>query len=310
MRLLIAIVISTLTLCSCSKESKIDSTVSLLLDWWPNPNHVPIYVGIEKKIFEKHGISLQVLGLQEPPDALAYVLSDQVDVALYYMPLCSLRYATNKDFKVIGKLHDHALYTFMCLESQGIETLEQFEGKRIGVFGDVLFKAAFTCLEEKGIHLGQKKTIQFDPIALLHTGALDLVSGVYWNIEPFQLRSQGSLPKCFTWQDCHFPDYPELVFISSIAFLQKDPSFSVRFKAALQESIQESLKDPQQAFALYLNHHPEKKHLSWEYEAWLATCTTLATSQKFSIDQLENFTKWLEDCKILPEGVNVKEMLD
>jgi len=294
-------------LCSCSQKK---TSTKLLLDWWPNPNHVPIYVGIEKNIFAKYGIDVEMLSLQEPPNPLAYMLSGNVDLAVYYMPSSMIAYTKTKDFKVIAKLHEHALYAFMCLEEKGISTLDQLQGKTVGLFGDAISEAALTALEKRGVCIGPRKLVQFEAITSLYTGAVDFVSAIYWNIEPFQLASQGVYPKCFTWQECGFPDYPELVVIASSQFVQKNPSFSSRFRKALQESIEESLKDPEQAFAIYLAHNPEKQKNSWEYKAWLATCTTLAVSQKVSVEALTTLSHWLKDCKIVPTMVNVEEMLD
>lgn len=297
-----------LFMCGC-RPAPIDKT-TLLLDWWPNPNHVPLYVGLEQNIFARHGIELKILNLQEPPDALNYVLSNKIDVALYYFPLCLAGYAHTPAFKIIGKLHEHALYTFMCRKDSNITSIEDLHGKTLGAFGSTLSTAALYSLEKKGIRPGALKLLQFEPITMLYTQMLDLVCDVYWNIEPFQLRSQGIDVQCFTWEDLQLPDYPELVFIASQQFLHEHPTFSQRFQQALQESITYSVQHPSQAFDIYLKQHREKKRLTWEQEAWNATYPTLAHSQNFDRERLEIFYQWLEDCKILQREFNVGEMLE
>lgn len=313
---LAAVLIVFLTSCS-SKSTPIQKkpvetiqTVTLLLDWWPNPNHVPLYAGLEKGIFKEQGIDLNILNLQEPPNALVYLLSDQVDVALYYTPLCLIGYERAPQFKIIGKLNDHALYSFITRKDSNIAYLEDFDGKSLGVFGDLLSQGIISFLERQGIAPAKLKMVQFEPITMLYSNTLDILSGVYWNIEPFQLKSQGIETRCFTWQDCGFPDYPELVFIAQEKFLKKNPQISQAFQKALQHSIDYSVQNPEQAFEAYLQQHPEKKHLTWEQEAWNATIPTLATSQKFNLVLLRRFQAWLEDCKILSKKFNVREVLD
>jgi NitT/TauT family transport system substrate-binding protein len=284
--------------------------LTLLLDWWPNPNHVPLYAGVEKGIFKEYGIDLNILNLQEPPSALTYLLADQVDVALYYTPSCLIGYARAPQFKIIGKLHDHALYSLMTRKDSNIVYLEDFDGKNIGVFGDLLAQGIMHFLERQGIVPAKLKMVQFDPITALYSNTLDIISGVYWNIEPFQLQSQGIETRCFTWEDCGFPDYPELVFIASEKFLKNNPQIAQAFQKALQGSIDYSVQNPEQAFEAYLQKNPEKKHLTWEKEAWNATVPVLATSQKFNLVLLRTFHAWLEDCKILLKKFNLMEVLD
>lgn len=300
-------------LCGCTRDRAMRfKKVTLLLDWWANPNHVPIYAGLEKKIFEKYGIELEILNLQEPADGLVCVLSNQADIALYYLPHCLRGYAYSPTFKIIGKLNDEALFSFMCRKDSNIKTVNDFNGKSLGIFSDCLSKAIvdFLAKEDRGIRFGMLKTLQFDLATVLYTKSLDIVSGAYWNIEPFQLRSHGIEVKSYKWTDLGLPDYPELVFISNQAFLDKNPSFTKRFRAAMHESISYCQKEPQKAFELYLKQNPEKKQLSWEKEAWDATYSTLAKSQEFDLGSLNRFYQWLDDSKILSREFKLEEILE
>lgn len=300
-------------LVGCGKtQGRCSKKIVLSLDWWANPNHVPIYVGVEKKIFKKYGIDLQILNLQEPPDSLVYLLSNQVDVSLYYLPHCLKGYARSPTFKVIGKLTDEALFSFIYRKDSSIKTIEDFNGKTLGVFSDCMSRAVIDSLakDKKEIRFGMLKTLQFDLATVLYTKALDVVSGAYWNIEPFQLKSQGIEVGSCKWSDLGLPQYPELVFICSQAFLDKDPTFAKHFKAALHESISFCLKEPEKAFELYLKQHPEKKSASWEREAWSATYSALAKSQEFDLVALKQFYKWMVDCKILPGEFKAEEILE
>lgn len=242
---------------------------------------------------------------------MIYILSNQVDLALCYFPICLSGYAHSPTFKILGKLHDEALYTFICRKDSGIKTIEEFHGKSLGVFGDCLSKAAMDSLAKKGIHFGLLKTVHFDLTTILYTKALDIISGTYWNIEPFQLQNKGVEIKSFKWADFDFPDYPELVFISNQTFLNKNTTFAKRFRKAIHESISYCLKEPEKAFELYLKQHPEKtKEATWEKQAWDATYPVLARSQDFDIPRLIKFYQWLDDCKILCREFKVEEILE
>ena len=69
--------------------------------------------GREMGFFEKEGIDLEIINLQDPPDAMLYLLSDKVDISLYYLPLCLRAYEKTQNIQVIGTLIDVPLYTFI-----------------------------------------------------------------------------------------------------------------------------------------------------------------------------------------------------
>ncbi len=311
LKLNIAIVfLLCLTFSACQKKSK---KTTLLLDWWANPNHVPVYAGIELGIFKKFGIDLEVLNLNEPPDSLVYLISGKTDLSLYYMPHTLRAFAQNRNFRIVGKLHDCALNTFLTREDSGIESIQDFQDKSFGIFPDGITMALFNILmsEKHNIVPGDFKTLQFDLSTILYTKSVDIITGVYWNIEPFQLKSKGVKTRSFKWGDLGFPDYPELVFLANSKFLENHPGFSKQFRKALQKSIEYCCEFPAEAFDLYLKQNPDKSSsIEWEKEAWKATVTTLAKSQNFSRDKWEKFYLWMSDNSLISKSFEVDDVLE
>ena len=72
-----------LLLFSCSKSS--DKT-TLLLDWLPNPNHIPLYVGKKMGFFSKAGINLEILKSNDNASNMGHLSFRQVDLVVTYMP--------------------------------------------------------------------------------------------------------------------------------------------------------------------------------------------------------------------------------
>lgn len=295
---------------SCQKSSK---KTTLLLDWWANPNHIPVYVGLEKGFFQNQGIELNILNLNEPPDSLVYLLSGKADLSLYYMPHSLRAFAENRNFHIIAKLHDCSLNTFLAREDSGIESIKDFHGKSFGIFPDGITMALFNILMSKQHNIipGDFKTLQFDLSTTLYTKSVDVVTGVYWNIEPYQLKSKGIKTRCFKWTDFNFPDYPELVFLVNNKFIKNHPGFSKKFRKALQKSIDYCAKNPAEAFELYLKQNPDKSYsIKWEKEAWKATVPTLAKSQKFQKEKWEKFYQWMKDNSLISKPFEVTDVLD
>ncbi|MCH9631364.1 MAG: putative thiamine biosynthesis protein [Chlamydiia bacterium] len=295
---------------SCAKENKPQKKVRLLLDWWANPNHIALYAGQKKGIFEKHGVDLEIISLQDPPDALMYLLSDNVEISLYYLPLCLRVYGKTKNFRVIGKLIDKPLYTLMAREDAGIASFEDFSGKTIGHFGDTLSKAAFDALEsDYNVSFKEKKVLSFDPSTALYTGAIDVISGVYWNIEMYQLENQGVRVKCFKWEDFNFPSYPELVFVSKDDFINDNPKMVKAFQDAIEESILFAAANKEEAYLLYESSFDEKK-LPWEKKAWEVTAPLLAKDQKLNTKRIKKIYNWLADRGLFEGSFDPVELID
>ncbi|PCI93582.1 hypothetical protein COB11_05090 [Candidatus Aerophobetes bacterium] len=311
MRNLLLLLFSALLLFTgCSSHKKPQKKVRLLLDWWANPNHIALYAGLKKGIFEKHGIDLEIINLQDPPDALMYLLSGNVEISLYYLPLCLRVFEKTKNFRVIGKLIDKPLYTLMAREDAGISSFQDFSGKTIGHFGDTLSKAAFDALEnDYNVSFKEKRVLSFDPSTALYTKAIDLISGVYWNIEMYQLEENGVKVKCFKWEDFNFPSYPELVFVAKDDFIKNSPKMVKAFQEALAETISFAKANKEEAYLLYESAFNEKK-LPWEKKAWEVTAPLLAQDQKLNRKRLTNIYSWLAERDLFRGSFDPQELID
>ncbi|MDB6080925.1 MAG: hypothetical protein JWO53_197, partial [Chlamydiia bacterium] len=72
--------------CSSEKEREpTDRSVNLMLDWLPNPNHVPLYAGKSLNFFKDEGIDL-TLSKAASLDPLQPLTSRQMDLVISYFP--------------------------------------------------------------------------------------------------------------------------------------------------------------------------------------------------------------------------------
>lgn len=283
-----------LILSSCQTHKKEKKYYTLLLDWWANPNHIPLFVGIHEGIFEKEGIPLSIIDSQEPPSGLQYLINGQIDLSLYYLPSSLYKYSQKPLFKAIGVLIDVPLYSLMAKKDTVSSPFQGCINNPIGCYGDKLSKRCFQDLEARGISFCEIKTVQFDLNTLFYTDLLDLTLGGYWNVEPYQLLEKNIDIEVMTWETLGFPWYPELLVFANEELLKKDPSFALKFQKALQLSIDLCRKDPENAFQIYLSNHPEKIHgASWEKQAWQATLATFAKEQSLNKKKLSFFIEWL-----------------
>ncbi|GAB4185350.1 MAG: hypothetical protein Tsb0015_02220 [Simkaniaceae bacterium] len=276
--------------------------VKLLLDWYPNPVHIPLYAGKELGFFQEEGIDLEMLKLLEPPSSIPYLLSGKVDVALYYAPQFLRAKSRIPSVHIIGKLIDQPLQGFCFLEDANIQSFKDFDQKRIGGPPDGANAKILQKVQEKNhIQIKDFKAVHFDLITALLLKEVDIVSGIFWNIEPVKIESVGKKAGYFSWSDLGCPSYPELIFLSDERFVKQRPDFEKRFLRALQKSIDFARENPENAFALYVKALPEKdqaKFRSWERKAWHQTIPLLPKEQNSEEERMQALADWMKELGI------------
>lgn len=283
-----------------SRES--NRQVRLTLDWLPNANHIPLYVGIQKRFFENQGIQLVIQKLQDPSHATTYLMSGQCELAVSYMPHVVRIQQKGAPIIPIGLLVQEPLNALIYREGEGIENIQDLTGKRIGYANggkDTLFLDAM--LAHQNIVPLSKHYVGFDLVSSLGTRQVDALYGAYWNIETEHLRSLGINTQFFKFEQFDIPSYDELIIVAKEETPQVEYVFIQHFQKALQQSIDYAKSHPEEAFNIYKSFQPDKsvKTLAWEKEAWKMTLPALAQKQQISIEKWERFRQWLEEHHLL-----------
>jgi len=270
--------------------------VRLLLDWMPNPNHIPLYAGIQKGIFRHHGIDLVIKKMRDPSDSLTYLASGQAELAISYLPHTARSILRGVEVQLVGILVKEPLNALIC--RQEVKEAADLNDKVIGYCVD-----GSTCTFLKTLlhanRIAPKKmhNVSCDLTSALATGKVDAIYGGFWNIECEHLRLMGVETHSFPLSELGVPSYPELIILAKPQTDQASPLFMASFQDALQKSIDFCISHPEEAFAFYLDCHPDKgdKSCQWEKQAWLRTIPTLADTQKIEGDALfSRHISWLE----------------
>ncbi|MGD9315042.1 MAG: ABC transporter substrate-binding protein, partial [Desulfobacterales bacterium] len=59
-------------------------TFTLILDWFPNVDHLPIYVARHQGYFSQEGLEIRIISPSETADALKLAATGNVDIAVSY----------------------------------------------------------------------------------------------------------------------------------------------------------------------------------------------------------------------------------
>ncbi len=267
----------------------------LALDWLPNPNHVPLYFGIEMGFFEEENIDLKVIKVHDPADGLPFLTSEMVDLSLDYMPHAIRAYASGADIKIVGSLIAQPLNALIYRKDSSISSVSDLTGKTIGYATSTLNHMTLTSiLRRNNVTSAELKKVSFDLSSSLGSGLVDAVYGVYWNIEGVQLLHKGIDIDHVPLSTLGIPNYHELVVLVKG---EADPDFVARVQRALQRSIDEAIANPDLAFAHYshANSDKGKDSLIWEKDAWLATAPLYARSQEIDLEEVQAFYLWMRN---------------
>ena len=224
--------------------------MTLLLDWFVNPDHGPIIVAQELGYFADQGLEVEVVAPADPADPPKLVAAGKADLAISYQPQLHLQVAEGLPLMRVGTLVATPLNCLLVLEDGPIETPADLKGGKIG------FSVAG--VEEALLHavLG-KYGVSVDDVELVNvnwslspslmSGQVDAVIGAYRNFELNQMEIEEVPGKCFFIEAEGVPTYDELIYVANPETMDADKVR--RFLRATELATQ------------YIVNHPEK---SWE----------------------------------------------
>lgn len=306
--LCLLLVLFTGTLVTAQDNKLQDLTV--LLDWFPNADHVPMYAAQEQGIFAKHGFKIEFLPPSDPSAPLKLVAAGTYPLAVNYQPSVTIARSQGLPVKSIGVLVEHPLNTISFLKSSGIKTPADLKGKTIGYAVAPLDVVLFeTIAREAGLSKEDYELINigFNITPSLLSGKVHAVIGAYWNYEINELALEGHPGGYFPLEKHGVPDFYELVIISNDTFLKKEPDTAKRFMMATEEGIMYAKKNPEAALAAYFKANPDvRKEL--DAKAFEATLSIFANSQEQKLAKWQGFAAYALKNGLIEKPVEAAEL--
>jgi len=283
--------------------------LSLMLDWYPNVDHLPIYTAQQKGYFSEGGIEIEILTPSDTSDALKLAAVGNVDLAITYTPQTLVGAAEGLPVKVVGRLVGRPLSTLLYLDKSGIESPADLNGKRIGYtvpgMMDVLTDAF---AEINGIKDYKLVNIGFTIVQALTAGRVDAVMGAYRNYESVELTRLGYPHGFFALEQWGIPEYDELVFIAGARTLSTKAQLLKAFCDAVDKGIEYATAHPSKALALYLEAVPEAlKDL--EEAAFTETLPLYAQDQVLDVERWQCFADFALTHRLIEKPVDVRTVL-
>ncbi len=243
-------------------SSSAQSQLIVVLDWLPNPNHVPLYVAQEMGFFSTEGlsVSLQTPTAFDPSDPAKLAAAGRADIAITTPINLIVIRSQGVPLTAVGSLIQRPLGGLLALKERGIRTLADFKGRKIGYSLEpeepVLWAAM---LETAGLKAGDYQLINvgFDTLPALLTGQVDAI-GAFRNVEKILIEVQERKETVFfAFEEHGIPDHPQLVFIANETIAQQKSELLKKFLRAVARAVVLTLREPDRAFALFLQANPD-----------------------------------------------------
>lgn len=235
-----------------------EDRLTLILDWYVNPDHAPIILAQEKGFFADQGIAVEVIAPADPSDPPKLVAAGKADLAVSYQPQLHLQVHEGLPLVRVGTLVATPLNCLMVKADGPVQTLADLKGRKVGysvsgVEGAVLG----TMLAHAGIGPDDVEmvNVNWSLTPALLTGQVDAVIGAFRNFELTQMRLAGGNGRCFFPEESGLPSYDELIFVANSNHLNRD--LITRFLAAIERGTEYMLNHPDDAFATFAATAPD-----------------------------------------------------
>ena len=227
--------------------------LTVLLDWFVNPDHAPLIVASAKGYFADAGLDVELIAPADPNDPPKLVAAGQAEIAISYQPQLYLQVARGLPLVRIGTLVATPLNSLVVLANGPVRTIADLKGRKIGYsiggFEDALLGAM---LAKHGLELGDVVlvNVNFSLSPALLAGQVDGVIGAFRNFELNQMDIAGHPGRAFFPEEEGVPPYDELILVANRASLG-DPRLR-RFLDALERGVQYLINHPDESWKLFI----------------------------------------------------------
>ena len=227
--------------------------VTVVLDWFVNPDHGPLYVAFEKGFFSQRGLDVEFHVPSNPNDPPKFAAAKKADIAVSYQPQHYLHVDQGLPLVRFATLVATPLNTLVVLADGDILNISDLKGKTVGYsiggFETVLLKVM---LERQGLSMENIKlvNVNFSLSPSLFTGATDAVIGAFRNFELNQMDIEGRPGRAFYIEEHGIPPYDELILVAHRDYVTK-PKLR-KFVDALEAGVQFMVNHPEESWKLFI----------------------------------------------------------
>lgn len=275
--------------------------MTLMLDWFINPDHGPIIIAQEKGYFADADLEVEIIAPADPSTPPKMVAAGQVDLAISYQPQLHLQIHEGLPLQRVGTLVATPLNCLLVLEDGPISSPADLAGRKVGFsVGGVEEAVLGAVLRTHGLTLDDVElvNVNWSLSPSLMSGQVDAVIGAFRNFELNQMDIEGVPGRCFYVEEEGLPSYDELIYVANSNTMDRD--MIARFLAATEKATQYIVNHPQDSWDVFaatsLELQDELNRL-----AWIDTIPRFALRPTaMDVGRYAHFEMFLHDAGLIP----------
>jgi putative hydroxymethylpyrimidine transport system substrate-binding protein len=242
-----------LTAAGCGEKSEPTNqtpakrSIDLVLDWFPNPDHVALYEATAKGYFSQVGLDVKPHVPSDPASPIKQVAAGRAQVAISYEPEVLLARQQGLPVVAIGALVQRPLTSLIATRKSGVRSVRDLRGKRVVTAG-IPYQSAYlkTILRRAQVPESSVKETNVGSSLLpaMLSGKVDATLGGFWNVEGVELSDRGAKPWITPVDRLGVPPYNELVLVANSDKLGDQRDDLRLFVSALARGAKAARQDP------------------------------------------------------------------
>lgn len=298
------------TLCSFNSQAE-NQKVSLMLDWFVNPNHGPIVIAQQRGYFKDQGLEVDIQEPADPSMPPKLVAAGNIDLAITYQPNLIIDVSEGLPLVRSATLISTPLNTLMVLDNGKINSLKALKGKKIGIAISGSEEATIgKMLESDGLNYQDVKIINvgWALSSSLASGKVDAIWGGLRNFESNQLALEGFKTKSYFPEEHGVPVYDELVFVANAK--KYDSKMINAFNKALEQATIYIINHPKQAWSEFVSYAPDTLNNELNKRAWNDTLTRFALRPAaIDLKRYDDYAQFMFENKLIKNIPKAKDYM-
>ncbi len=291
-----------------ASSARANEKLTVLLDWFVNPDHAPLFVAQEQGYFAAHGLEVEMIAPADPNDPPKLVAAGKADIALSYQPQLHVQVAAGLPLTRFGTLIATPLNTLLVLADGPVKSIADLKGRKVGFsiggFEDALLRAM---LARHGLSLDDITLINvnFSLSPALLAGQVDAVIGAYRNFELNQMAIEGHRGRAFYVEEEGVPAYDELILVANPEHM--DRAVLRRFLDALEDGMQYLVNHPDKSWQLFIRGRSELDD-ELNRRAWRDTLARFAL-RPAALDRARyaRFARFMQEQGLIEKALTVED---
>ena len=274
--------------------------LTLLLDWFINPDHGPIIIAQENGYFSDYDLEVEIIAPADPSAPPKLVAAGRGDIAISYQPQLHLNVNEGLPLTRVGTLIATPLNCLLTLKEGEIKTISDLKGKKVGFSVSGVEEALLEALlKQNGLSLKDISLINvnFSLSPSLMTKQVDAVIGAYRNFELNQMEIENVPGKCFYLEEEGIPSYDELIYVANKKDLEIEKIR--KFLLATEKATQFIVNNPDRSWDIFSSYSSELKD-ELNKRAWYDTYARFSlTPSAIDTGRYIRFEKFLLEYELI-----------